>query len=52
MAKIKVALVSCICRIADVEYNMDNLKRWIGCAANESAEFICFPEMNISGYGG
>ena len=50
MSKLKVALISPICRINDVPANLAHFTRWISKAKGKGARFIGFPEMALSGY--
>ncbi len=34
-----------------VKENLDRMEGWVGAAAGEGAAVVCFPEMNITGYG-
>lgn len=34
-----------------VKENLDRMEGWVAAAAGEGAAIVCFPEMNITGYG-
>jgi len=34
-----------------VKENLDRMEAWVAAAAGEGAAIVCFPEMNITGYG-
>lgn len=47
---IKVAAACPIIKVADVEFNIDNIKKCIVEAINQHAKLIVFPEMSITAY--
>ena len=47
---IKVAAITPNLRVADVQYNIGEIKKWIKEAEKESAKIIVFPELCITGY--
>ena len=47
---IKVAAAVPAVRVADVEYNVQEIERLIGLADGEGAEVVCFPELCVTGY--
>lgn len=47
---IKVAAITPKLRVADVQYNIGEIKKWIKEAEKESAKIIVFPELCITGY--
>ena len=47
---IRLALVICHCPVGDLRGNLAKMKEWVGEAAGEGADMVCFPELNISGY--
>jgi len=51
MKDIRVAAVSSCSPYGDINYNLDRLASWAQKAGNKGADIICFPEMNITGYG-
>jgi predicted amidohydrolase len=51
MEDLTVAAVVCRSPLGDVAGNLAALERWTNCAAERGARLICFPEMNLSGYG-
>ena len=50
VSRIIVAVVSPICRVADVEANLTNVESWVRKAAEQEAEFVAFPELCLCGY--
>ena len=51
MPRITVAVISPLCRIADVKGNLAHFEAWIRKATQRGAEFVAFPEMALCGYG-
>ncbi len=51
MKNIRIALITCCCPAGDVRRNLDTTIHWTGQAKAAGAALVCFPEMNISGYG-
>ena len=51
MKDIRIAAVICCCPLGRVDENLGQMKRWIHAAKRQGAELICFPEMNVTGYG-
>ncbi len=47
---IKVASAVPAVRVADVDYNVQEMERLITLADGEDAEIVCFPELCITGY--
>ena len=47
---IKVAAITPKLRVADVQYNIGEIRKWIKEAGKESAKIIVFPELCITGY--
>ena len=47
---IKVAAITPKLRVADVQYNIGEIRKWIKEAEKESAKIIVFPELCITGY--
>ena len=47
---IKVAAITPNLRVADVQYNIGEIKKWIKEAEKGSAKIIVFPELCITGY--
>ena len=37
-------------RVADIEYNLEEIKRIIGEAERQHVEVVVFPELSITGY--
>ena len=51
MKDIRIAVVSSCSPYGNIKHNFDRLIYWTQKAANKGADIICFPEMNITGYG-
>jgi len=51
MRDIRIATVICNAPLGEKKLNLDRMKRWVRIARENKAEIICFPEMNITGYG-
>jgi len=51
MKDIRVAAVICQAPLGRVGENLDRTIRWIEKAKEKGAQIVCFPEMNITGYG-
>lgn len=51
MSNITVALISPVCRICDVQANLEHFEGWIQKAAQQGAEWVGFPEFALTGYG-
>jgi N-carbamoylputrescine amidase len=51
MENTRIAMITCQCLAGDVRRNLDSVIRWTGQAKAAGAVVVCFPEMNISGYG-
>jgi len=51
MDDIVAAAVVCRSLLGDIAANLQTLRRWTVAAARRGARIVCFPEMNVSGYG-
>jgi len=51
MNDIRIAAVVFNSRTGRIQDNLDRMVKWIKLAHKEDVRLICFPEMNISGYG-
>jgi N-carbamoylputrescine amidase len=51
MRDIRLALVVANCPVAAIEKNLESVAQWSEKAARQGAEVICFPELNVTGYG-
>jgi N-carbamoylputrescine amidase len=51
MEDLRVAAVTMRSRVGEPAENLDRMEGFLGRAAREGARAVCFPEMNISGYG-
>ncbi len=51
MKDIRIAAVIMNSPMAKTRQNLDNMAKWIKTAKKQGAVMICFPEMNVSGYG-
>ena len=47
---IKVAAAVPAVRVADVEYNVQEIEKLIALADGEGVELLCFPELSLTGY--
>ena len=47
---IKVAAAVPAVRVADVDYNVQEIERLIALAEGEHVELLCFPELTLTGY--
>ena len=47
---IKVAAAVPAIRVADVEYNVQEIEKLIAMADGDGVELICFPELSLTGY--
>ena len=47
---IKVAAAVPAVKVADVEYNVQEMEKLIALAEGEHVELICFPELSLTGY--
>ena len=47
---IKVAAAVPAVRVADVEYNVQEIEKLIAMADSDGVELICFPELSLTGY--
>ena len=47
---IKVAAAVPAVRVADVEYNVQEIEKLIAMADGDGVELICFPELSLTGY--
>ncbi len=50
MKDIRVALAVTRSMVGRTDDNIDGMLRWIQAAKKKSADLICFPEMNMTGY--
>jgi len=51
MRNLRLALVVANCPVAAIEKNLESVIRWSEEAARQGAQVICFPELNVTGYG-
>ena len=47
---VKVAAAVPAVRVADVEYNVEEIEKLIALAEREGVELLCFPELSLTGY--
>ena len=47
---VKVAAAVPAVRVADVDYNVQEIERLIALAESEHVELLCFPELTLTGY--
>jgi predicted amidohydrolase len=50
MENLIVAAASIRNEIGRVDQSIENMKRWVAAAKEESAELVLFPELNVNGY--
>lgn len=50
MQKLKVAAASIRNRLGDVDASLSDMAKWIRRAAEEGAELLLFPELNVTGH--
>jgi len=48
---IRIAAVVCRCPLGEIAHNLDRTRHWTLQAKQSGAEMVCFPEMNLTGYG-
>jgi N-carbamoylputrescine amidase len=51
MHSIRIAAVIFHAPRNQMRENLDRMEAWVAAAAGEGAAIVCFPEMNITGYG-
>jgi N-carbamoylputrescine amidase len=51
MKDIRVSAVTCRSFVGDIDRNLSVLRRCVETAARQGTELICFPELQLSGYG-
>ena len=50
MNDIRIAAVMMNCPLGRTRDNLDRMAGWVAAAKKRGADFICFPEMNVTGY--
>jgi predicted amidohydrolase len=50
MNDIRIAAVTLNCPLGRTRANLDQMAGWVAAAKKKGADFICFPEMNLTGY--
>ena len=50
MKDIRIAAVIMNCPVGRVQDNLNRMAVWVQAAKKKSADLVCFPEMNITGY--
>jgi N-carbamoylputrescine amidase len=50
MDDLRIAAVVMQSVLGQVQDNLDRMKAWVGEAASEGADLVCFPEVNLTGY--
>lgn len=48
---IRIAAVVCRCPVGEVTRNLERTRYWTQQARRSGAALVCFPEMNLTGYG-
>ena len=51
MRNLRLALIVTNCPVGAIENNLKNVDRWSEEAARRGAQMVCFPELNVTGYG-
>jgi predicted amidohydrolase len=51
MKDIRIAAVIMNSPVAKIRQNLDKMAEWTRAAKKQGASIICFPEMNVTGYG-
>ena len=47
---IRIAAVILNCPVGRIAENLEHMARWVEAAKKQSADLVCFPEMNVTGY--
>ena len=47
---VKVAAAVPAVKVADVDYNVQEMEKLIAMAEGEDVEILCFPELSLTGY--
>jgi N-carbamoylputrescine amidase len=50
MKDIRIAAVVMNCPVGRIQENLDRMAGWVQAAKKRSADLVCFPEMNVTGY--
>jgi predicted amidohydrolase len=50
MAKLKIGLVQMLCQKGEIAENIEQITRYLSEAVEQGVDFLCFPEMSITGY--
>ena len=50
MKDIRIAAVMMNCPLGRAQDNLDRMAGWVAAAKKRGVDFICFPEMNVTGY--
>jgi N-carbamoylputrescine amidase len=50
MNDIRIAAVMMNCPLGRTQDNLDRMAGWVAAAKKRGVDFICFPEMNVTGY--
>jgi predicted amidohydrolase len=48
---IRVAAVICRSPLGQIRRNLDEMGKWVREAKSQGADLVCFPELNVTGYG-
>lgn len=51
MQDIRIAAVTCNAPVGQIDHNLAQTEYWVGQAKAAGADLVCFPELNITGYG-
>jgi N-carbamoylputrescine amidase len=50
MDDLRIAAVVMQSSLGETQDNLNRMKAWVGEAATEGADLVCFPELNVTGY--
>jgi predicted amidohydrolase len=50
MKDLRIAAVVMNCPVGRIQDNLDRMAGWVQTAKKRSADLVCFPEMNVTGY--
>ncbi len=51
MKDVRIAMITCRCPAGDIRHNLDVTAEWTRQAVAAGAAVVCFPELNLCGYG-
>ena len=50
MDDLRIAAVVMRSVLGETQDNLNRMKAWVGEAASDGADLVCFPELNLTGY--